>query len=176
MGSVRDGGLAKTMKVFQAIALGIPIVTDKWLIDSAKAGYLYDLSAYKPSVAQQEKDWDFKLERVWATAQTPFKGYSVYFTPTLKKSYTSFREIEQVCTAVGAKVVGRYSKNDKMIALATGVDDPDVEKWLDDEACYQKDLLTTSILRGKLDLQSDEFKIKARPTGAVRRKGPRKST
>lgn len=163
------------MKVFQAIALGVPIVTDKWLFDSAKAGGFYDLSAYKPSVVQQEKDWDFKLERVWGTAQTPLKGYSVYFTPALKKTYTNFREIEQVCYAVGAKVVGRHSKHDKMIVLATDEEDPDAEKLIDnEETCYSKDLLTTSILRGNLDLHSDEFKIK-RPE-AVRKRAPRKST
>ena len=178
MYSVRDGGLAKTMKVIQAIALGIPVVTDKWLSDSAKAECFLDLSSYKPSVAQQEKDWGFNLEKVWGVVQTPFKGYAIYFTPALKKTYTNFREMDRVCQTVGAKVTAkRTSKNDRMIVLATEEDDLDAEKMVEDgETCYHKDLLTTSILRGTLDLDSDEFKIKAKHAGLPRRKGSRKST
>jgi hypothetical protein len=178
MRSVRDGGLVKTMKVFQAIALGVPIVTDKWLTDSAKSDEFLDLTAYKPSIAQQEKDWKFKLENVWGAAQTPFKGYSIYFTPSLKKTYTSFREIDRVCQTVGAKVVAKHtSKNEKMIVLATEEEDPDAEKMIQDgETCYRKDLLTTSILRGTLDLDSDEFKIKQQNAEVPRKRASRKST
>ncbi|KAF2628453.1 hypothetical protein BU25DRAFT_36159 [Macroventuria anomochaeta] len=175
---VRDGGLAKTMKVIQAVALGVPIVTDKWLVESARAEGFLDLSSFKPSVTQQEKEWGFNFEKVWGVAQTPFKGYAVYFTPTLKKTYTNFREMDRVCQTVGAKVTAkRTGKNDKVIVLATEEGDPDAEKMIEDgEICYHKDLLTTSILRGTLDLDSDEFKIKARHAGPLRRKGPRKST
>lgn len=177
MRSVRDGGLVKTMKVFQAIALGVPIVTDKWLTDSAKSDEFLDLTAYKPSIAQQEKDWNFNLENVWGAAQTPFKGYSIYFTPSLKKSYTNFREINRVCQTVGAKVVAKYtSKNEKMIVLATEEEDPDAETLIQDgETCYRKDLLTTSILRGNLDLDSDEFKITLQNTEVPRKRASRKS-
>src|SRR5690242_3474495 len=119
------------MKIFQAIALGIPIVTDKWLLDSAKADDFLDLSSYKPSVAQQEKEWNFSLERVWGTAQTPFKGYCIYFTPALRKTYTNFGEMERVCQTVGAEVITkRVNKTKITIVLATGEDDPDVAKMV----------------------------------------------
>ncbi|XPT01844.1 hypothetical protein M3J09_010970 [Ascochyta lentis] len=175
---VRDVGLAKTMKVIQAIALGIPIVTDRWLSESAKSEAFLDLSSYKPSVAQQEKEWGFDFEKVWGVAQTPFKGYAIYFTPALKKTYTDFRDMDRVCQTVGAKVVAkRTGKSGKVIVLAKEEDDPDADKMIEDgETCYHKDLLTTSILRGTLDLDSDEFKITAKPAGGPRRKGPRKST
>ncbi|KAJ4993326.1 hypothetical protein SVAN01_01301 [Stagonosporopsis vannaccii] len=175
---VRDGELVKTMKIFQAIALGIPVVTDKWLFDSAKAGDFLDLSSYKPSITQQEEEWNFSLDRVWGTAQTPFKGYCIYFTPALRRTYTNFREIERVCQTVGAEVsVKRTNKNRTTIVLAKEEDDPDVAKIVEDgEICYHKDLLTTSILRGKLDLDDYEFKIRAKRAAELRRKGPRKST
>lgn len=165
------------MKVFQAIALGVPIVTDKWLTESAKAEGFLDLSPFKPSVAQQEKDWRFDFEKVWGIAQTPFNGYAIYFTSALKKTYTSFREVDRVCQTAGAKVAAkRSSKNDKIIVLATEEDDTEAAKMIEDgETCYHKDLLTTSILRGNLDLDSDEFKIKSKNAGP-RRKGQRKST
>lgn len=167
------------MKVFQAIALGIPIVTDKWLSDSAKADGFLDLSSYKPAVAQQEKEWGFSLEKVWGTAQTPFKGYCIYFTPTLRKTYTNFREIERVCQTAGAEVTTtkRHSKNNTTIVLAAEEDDSDAARMIEEgETCYHKDLVTTSILRGELDLEVDEFKIGAKQAAPSRRKGPRKST
>lgn len=166
------------MKVIQAIALGVPIVTDKWLIESAKTEDFLDLSSFKPSVAQQEKEWGFDLEKVWGVAQTPFKGYTLYFTPALKKTYTNFREMDRVCQTVGAKVTTkRTAKNEQVIVLAKEEEDPDADKMIEDgEICYHKDLLTTSILRGTLDLDSDEFKIKAKHAGAPRRKGPRTSS
>ncbi|KZM22068.1 uncharacterized protein EKO05_0007859 [Ascochyta rabiei] len=175
---VRDVGLAKTMKVIQAIALGIPIVSDRWLSESAKSEAFLDLSSYKPSVAQQEKDWGFDLEKVWGVAQTPFKGYTIYFTPALRKTYTNFREMDRVCQTVGAKVVSkRTDKSGKIIVLAKEEEDPDADRMVEDgETCYHKDLLTNSILRGTLDLDSDEFKIIAKPASGSRRKGPRKST
>ena len=175
---MRDGALSKTMKVIQAIALGVPIVTDKWLFDSAKADGLLDLSSYKPSVAKQEKEWHFDLAKVWGVAQTPFKSYNVYFTPALKKTYTNFREMDRVCQIVGANVISKRTGNsNKMIVLAKEEDDPDADKMIEEgQTCYHKDLLTTSILRGTLNLESDEFKIKAKPAQGTRRRGPRKST
>jgi hypothetical protein len=165
------------MKLIQAIALGVPIVTDKWLFDSAKTEHFLDLSPYKPSVPEQEKEWGFDLGKVWAEAQTPFNGYAIYFTPALKKTYTNFREMERVCQTAGAKVASkRASKNDKIIVVAKEDEDPDAEKMIeDDETCYAKDLLTTSILRGNLNLDSDEFKIATKSAGGARRKRPRKS-
>lgn len=175
--SIRDGSLSKTMKFIQAIALGVPVVTDKWLTESARADGLLDLASFKPSVAQEEKEWKFNLENVWGIPQTPFKGYAIYFTLALKKTYTNFREMEKACQTLGAKVVPkRNNKNDKIIVLATEEGDPEAEKIIEEgEPCYLKDLLTTSILRGKLDLESDEFKIKVNQAGS-RRKGQKKNT
>jgi hypothetical protein len=164
------------MKVIQAVALGVPIVTDNWLSESARADGLLDLASFKPSVTKQEKDWNFSLEKVWGVPQNPFTGYALYFTPALKKTYTNFHEMEKACQTLSAKLVPkRTSKNDKIIVLAAEDGDSEVDKMIEDgEPCYHKDLLTTSILRGSLDLDSDEFKIKAKQAGP-RRKGQRKS-
>lgn len=174
--SIRDGGLQKTMKVIQAIALGVPIVTDKWLSESARADGLLDLASFKPSVTKQEKDWNFSLEKVWGVPQNPFTGYAFYFTPALKKTYLNFREMEKACQTLSARLVTkRTTRNDKIIALAAEVGDSEADKMIEDgERCYHKDLLTTSILRGSLDLDSDEFKIGARQ-GGPRKKGQKTS-
>ncbi|KAH7386048.1 hypothetical protein BKA66DRAFT_511358 [Pyrenochaeta sp. MPI-SDFR-AT-0127] len=170
---VRDGDLHKTSKVLQSIALGIPIVTDKWLFDSAKAGHFLVPSAYRPSAPMQEKEWKTKLDDILDQPQTPFEGYTIHFTQSLKASYKPFTEIEQVCKAAGAKKVtsGRMDKSGNIIVLARQTDDDEAEKLMQDGVtCYNRDLLTHSIFRGVADLDSKEFKINldTAPAGVLR--------
>lgn len=162
LNSVKDGTLTKTMKLLQSIALGIPIVTDKWLLDSAGAGHFLALSDYQPSAPKQEREWNFELSKVWHKPQSTFEGYSIYFTPSLKSTYSDFTEIDQVCKAVGAKVTKKISDH-RVIVLGKDKGDKEVETLLQEgTTCYTKDLLTMSILRGELVLDSDEFRIKSR--------------
>jgi hypothetical protein len=160
--SVRDGDLYKTSKVLQAVATGTPIVTDKWLIDSAKANQFFSVDAYRPSVPKQEKEWKFKLEDIIGQPQTPFQGYTVHFTSSAHAVYKPFTDIEQVCKAAGAVKVTKkkMDKSDKVIVLALEGEDKEAEKLMQDGiTCYYRHLLPISIFRGTLDLDSDEFKI-----------------
>lgn len=176
------------MKLLQSIALGIPIVCDKWLIDSAKAGHFLPLRPYIPSAPAQEKEWNFSIAQIWNQPQnTLFQRYIIYFTPALKGTYAQFAEIEEVCKAVGARrvVVGKKAAGGKevdaqdTILLAKEDGDEDAVALVESgKTCFSKDFLTNSILRGAVDLESDEFKIKAGPTASEqpKRKGrPRKS-
>ncbi|KAI8943115.1 hypothetical protein NX059_001146 [Plenodomus lindquistii] len=161
---IRDGELAKTPKLLLSIARGIPIVTDKWLMDSAKAGHFLDTNAYIPSAPKQEKEWDIQLDRVIGRPQTPFEGYTIHFTKAVKDTYGAFTEIETVCKAAGAKKTiastARLSKDGMSIVIAINDGDAELEKLLQDGVtCYYKDLIPQSILRGVLDLDSAEFKI-----------------
>ncbi|EMD90552.1 hypothetical protein COCHEDRAFT_1179488 [Bipolaris maydis C5] len=162
---VRDGDLQKKTKVLYAIARGIPIVTDAWLLDSAKEGHLLSLSAYKPSTSKQEEDWGFSFDDVFGQPQTPFEGYTIHFTKNLRGVYESFSEVVAVCKAAGAKNVTSTRMNttgDNIVLANNYEDDPEAQKLIKDGiTCYTKDLFTISIFRGHLDLGSDEFKIKA---------------
>lgn len=182
--SVRDGDLQKKTKVLYAIARGIPIVTDMWLLDSAKEGRMLPLHAYKPSTSKQEAEWKFKLDDVFGQPQTPFEGYTVHFTKSLKAVYESFPEVVAVCKAAGAKNVTSTRMNttgDNIVLANNYDDDPEAQKLIKDGvACYTKDLFTYSIFRGFIDLESDEFKIKAPDSESTpskeKRKRGRKST
>ncbi|KAF1833409.1 hypothetical protein BDW02DRAFT_527719 [Decorospora gaudefroyi] len=165
---VRDGDLPKKSKVLHAIARGTPIVTDKWLLDSAKAGRFLSLSAYKLSAPKQEREWKFKLDDIFGQPQTPFEGYTIHFTKSLKAFYSPFNEIEAVCKAAGAKSVtsARMNKTGDVIVLAMGEDDTEAQKLIQDGVkCYTRDLITFSIVRGAFNLDSDEFKIGATAVG-----------
>jgi hypothetical protein len=162
--SVRDGDLYKTSKVLQAVATGTPIVTDKWLTDSAKANQFLSVDAYRPFVPKQEKEWKFKLDDIFGQPQTPFEGYTIHFTTSAHALYKPFTEIEQVCKAAGAVKVTKkkMDKSGKVIVLAVEGEDKEAEKLMQDGiTCYYRHLLPMSIFRGTLDLDSDEFKISA---------------
>lgn len=167
LASVRDGDLHKTSKVLQAVATGTPIVTDKWLTDSAKANRFLAVDAYRPSAPKQEKEWKFKLDNIISQPQTPFDDYTVHFTTSAHAVYKPFTDIEQVCKAAGAVKVTKkkMDKSDKVIVLAVEGEDKEAEKLMQDGiTCYYRHLLPMSIFRGTLDLDSDEFKIGAGDT------------
>ncbi|USP78160.1 hypothetical protein yc1106_05434 [Curvularia clavata] len=180
---VRDGELQKKTKVLYAIARGIPIVTDMWLLDSAKEGRILPLSGYKPSTSKQEAEWKFTFDNVFGQPQTPFEGYNIHFTKSLKAVYESFSEVAAVCKAAGANNVTstRMNTTGDNIVLANNYDDDlEAQKLMKDGVtCYTKDLFTYSIFRGSVDLESDEFKIKApddsTPSKEKKKRG-RKST
>jgi hypothetical protein len=174
--SVRDGELHKTPKILLAIANGTPIVTDKWLTDSAKAGHFLSVRAYTPSVPKQEKDWNFNLISVAGQPQKVFEGYTVHFTTSLYSAYKTFAEIEQVCKAAGAAKVTKkkIDKSDKVIVLAAE-EGAEVEKLMQDGiVCYNRELLPISILRGSLDLDSDEFRLIAAAASNAQETKPKK--
>jgi hypothetical protein len=160
------------MKLLLCIALGIPIVTDTWLMQSAKKKHLLELEAFTPKVPDQEREWGFSLADVWGKPHRQiFNGFTVYFTPALKDSYSSFEEMETVCKTVGCpRVIHKQAKlikdkKDKdgndIIFLGQDTDDPDCAALLKNGyTVYARDFLSTSILRGEINLDSDEFKIK----------------
>lgn len=160
--SVRDGDLTKTSKLLVAIARGIPIVTDKWLFDSAKAGHFLATADYIPSAPKQEQEWNIKLSQIIGHPKTPFQGYTIHFTSSLKAAYKPFADIEHVCKAAGAKKITstRMERSRDIVVLAKDEQDPDVIKLMQEGiTCYSRDLITQSILRGSVDLQSAEFQI-----------------
>ncbi|KAF2203219.1 hypothetical protein GQ43DRAFT_470171 [Delitschia confertaspora ATCC 74209] len=170
---VRPKPLHKSLKVLLAVALGVPIVTDNWLIDSTRKGHFLAPEDYIPNVPDQEKLWSFSMSAIWGQPQNHLlSGQTVYFTPALAATYKPFSEIEKVCKAVGAKQVRQpkalkdykvYDDDDDCIVLAVEQDDEHAIALAEDlHTCYHRDFLTTSILRGHFDFNGDEFQI--RPT------------
>ncbi|KAF2851726.1 hypothetical protein T440DRAFT_422351 [Plenodomus tracheiphilus IPT5] len=177
---VRDGELLKTPKLLLAIARGTPIVTDKWLLESAKAGHFLNTASYIPIAPKQEKEWNIQLDQILCQPQTPFTGYTIHFTKSLKATYNAFAEMEHVCKAAGAKktttTLPRGETGGNSIVLAKDEGDAEMDKLVQDGiTCYHKDLITQSILRGVLDLDSAEFKIETHDTPKDKKKKRQKS-
>ena len=167
---VGDNHLKKTSKLLLSIALGKPIVTDAWVIQSSKAEKLLDTDPFVPDDPEREEEWGFTLREANSrnNRRSLFSGKILYFTPALKKEYgSSFKEIEGLMKVVGAdhvisKPPRELDEDDGPNIIAVGLEhgDLDVVGLLEHKrTCFNKDLLSLSILRGKLDLESDEFRI-----------------
>ena len=122
-------------------------------MESAQTGRFLPLDLYKPR----------DLEAVWKIPQDRlFKGYTIYFTPTLKTHYgKAFGDMEKLCKAVGARRVVSKKPGGKedadTIYLAEAEGDPHVAALRDlGHTCYTKDFLTHSILAGSADLSNKE--------------------
>lgn len=168
------------------MAIGIPIVTEKWLSDSAKRKQFLSQHNYIPSNPEQEDEWNYSLRRIWSQKQPDlFKGYTIYFTPALKQLYDSFKDIEYLCKLAGARRTmskpGREVMvvDDQTILLGLAEKDPDSKNLVGrDFTCFSKDFLTFAIMRGEANVESDEFKITATsdtPKQTKRTGRPRKS-
>ncbi|KAL5392191.1 hypothetical protein DPSP01_000709 [Paraphaeosphaeria sporulosa] len=155
---IKVGPILKTPKLLQAVARGTPIVTDKWLTDSALTGRFLPLELYIPP----------DLSPVWTIPQSRLlESYTIFFTPALKANYkTAFASIEKLCKAVGARRVvskkpgGKDLYEQDAIFLAEAEGDKDVPALLEaGHMCYTKDFLTHSIVVGEVDLANEEFRV-----------------
>lgn len=166
---VGKGKMAKTAKLLLAVGLRHTIVTDEWVTASCKAGHLLDPTAYFPHEPTKEKEWlgDAHPGLLWTVQQRRqrvFKGFRLFFTPQLRKEYgQGFSDLRHICLVMGAQeIVSRAAATEKqkddVIALASANNDPEVKKLGRSKVkCYGKDLISASILRGRLDLDSAEF-------------------
>ncbi|KAI9880514.1 MAG: hypothetical protein M1830_002554 [Pleopsidium flavum] len=165
---VGPGELRKTGKLLLAVASGKDVVKDRWLIDSARQGRLLVPTLYLAEDPDREVEWGVKLEDSIARGKVgvkPFAGWTIYFTPTLKKELGSgFLELKEIALLVGAnavhpKIPKGTKHSPKTLVLAS---EHDNDASVLEEAgwsCYSKDVISLSILRGRFDYESEEFKI-----------------
>jgi len=154
---VGAGELKTTAKLLMALLLRKEIVTDSWVVDSEKAGYLLQTAYYLPHALAPTKDIDRSLL---------FKGKNVYFTPAVKKSYgESFSDICTIVRAAGATGAGsepsrNFKEELEVIALGLADGDNDVPVLQGKNiTVYKKDLISSSILEGELKTDDDDLVI-----------------
>jgi hypothetical protein len=165
---VGKGPLKKTSNVIIAISSGKPIVSEAWALDSAKQKKLLAPIQYLASNSCEESGWGIKLEEALERGEKalkPLDGYTILISPALKKQLgKSFEDIKLIATHGGASSVqSRHPTAKDRIGKALIIslpDDPQLSTLSKDGwTCYTKDLVTMSVLRSALDLESDEFVI-----------------
>lgn len=177
---VGKGELKKTAKVISAIASGKPIVTEDWAKECATVRRLLEPAPYLASHPRHKREWGITLAEAIELGKQglkPLADYLVLITPALKKQLGSaFEEVKQIAEIGGAtKVTARppTSRDQQSTTLVVATDDdPRLVQLLQDRwRCYTKDLITMSVLRSALDLESDEFLIGKEADVAGNRQG-----
>ena len=162
--------LKKTSKIILAVLLGKDIVTDSWVTDSVKGNDLLSLVPYIARDPEKETEWGISLEQAIFRGKKGLKvlqDYTVHFTPSVKKELgkNGFDELKEIVKCAGAKSVSSTlpkkspEKAPSAIVVATHDDTGMAELQKLGWRAYVKDIISLSVLRGKLDLESDEFLI-----------------
>lgn len=105
------------------------------------------------------------------------QDYTILFTPSAKKELgkSGFDELKEIAKCAGAKGVsstlpkkGPETTSTIVVATHDNTEMAELQKlgW----KAYAKDIISLSILRGKLDLESDEFLVKEEKKESRKRK------
>ena len=169
---VGQNELKRTSKLLVAIAASKPVVTDAWVTASVKQGSLQPVEKFYP---QKQLSWGYNPAN-FADRSNLFDGKTIHVTPALRKFWgpNGFRDIETLGRTMGAeRVVTKKVKgneDEETVFLGMEEDDEDCEALLEeDNTCYTKDLLPYAALRGRVDLNHDEFQIGRQQTKATKR-------
>lgn len=161
--------LKRTSNLITAVACGKHIVTDNWVVDSAKQGKLLDAKDYEAADPEREQEWGTTLSDAIKRGRHGVRAlndWTIHLTPNAKaKLGKGFSELKQICLQAGAKsvqaTIPKKGPQELPRTLAIAIEeDKDLELlrangWHP----YSKEIITYSVLRGSLDLSSDEFSI-----------------
>jgi len=170
--------LKKTSKLIMAVLLGKEIVTDDWVIESAKAGKVLDIGQYLARDEEKEKEWGISLDKAIERGKhgvKAFEGWTIAFTQAAKKDVgkSGFDELRDIALHAGAKSVSSAlptkepdgSPSTMIIAV---LNDPSITTLKDGWRCFTRGIIGLTVLRGELDISSDEFEVKQGPVGAAK--------
>lgn len=165
---VGKGGLKKTGKFILAVMLGKEVITDDWVIDSAKKGKLQEIGQYIARDEEREQEWGVDLEQAIKRGKQGLRvlqDWTVVFTPSAKKEVgkSGLSELHEIVTFAGAKSVSgsipKKGPEDMPLTLVIGtqedINTPALQTW----KVYARDILSLSVLRGNLDIDSEEFLV-----------------
>jgi len=158
------------MKTLKAVALGIPIIDDKWVAASMVEMKPVEHMLYLARDSVTEKKW--KVPQSWSSGSAPLEilaGKCVYITPTVRKQYgNEWKNFVPLLRMLGAKDCASYPAHnvprddEEWVVIGQDREDPDAYELHDEMfEVYTKDLISWSILRGSLSLKTEEFRIKS---------------
>ena len=165
---VSKGELKKTSKLIMAIMLGKTVITDDWVTESARCNKIQSIEKYLAQDPEREDEWGFNISEAVDRGRQGLKilqDWAVIFTASAKKEVGKggFSDLKEIATHAGAKSVSAtLPKNSPAelpftLVIGTGedVDSPALGKW----KCYTRDIIGLSVLRGRLEIDSEEFLI-----------------
>lgn len=173
--------LKKTSKLILAVLLGKDIITDSWVTDSVKRDDLLSVEDYSARDLTKEAEWGISLDKAIDRGKRGFKvlqDQTIVFTPSVKKELgrNGFDELKEIVKCAGARGVSSAlpkktpEETSSTLVVATHDSTEVAELQALGWRAYAKDIISLSILRGKLDLGSDEFLIKEQKKESRKRK------
>lgn len=173
------GEVKRTSNLILTVLRGKAVVTDQWVIQSATSKKLLDTTDFIPESPARAKDWGTSLGDAICRGRRglkPLEGWTINFTPNLKKELNkNWSELKDICLAAGADAVQamipRKTPRElgSTVVVVAAANDPD-EAALEERGwkMFSKEIITYSVLRGKLDADSDEFLMKSTKKGVAR--------
>ncbi|MCJ1346872.1 hypothetical protein MMC31_005091 [Peltigera leucophlebia] len=168
---VGKGELKKTGSLVLAVISGKEVITDDWISTSISKGELLDPRSFLAHDPTKEAEWKIDLSEAIERGRRgikPFLNISCFFTSAAKKDLgKGFTDLKIIAIHAGAKSVqasiprkpNQLGDKSKTIIIAAQ-DDGELSAL--EEAgwrCFNKDIITLSVLRGTVDVESNEFLI-----------------
>ena len=174
----RGAELKKTSNLILAVASGKEIITDDWISQSATKGEVLDPEGFLASDPKREEQWGITLSDAIERGRQgvkPLLGYTIHFTLSVKQELgKGFTDLKEIAVFAGAEciktVVPRKSSDKSPMTMVIAADDDKDLPLLEEKSwkSYSKEIITLSVLRGHLDLDSDEFRVSSQ---AVKQSG-----
>ncbi len=170
---VGKGPFKRTSKLIIAVARGIDIVTEEWIIETQRRGSFPAVDEFLPRDPSHERIRDFNLKEAMQRGKLGLthilSGTTVFLTKRIRTDLGKLeRELSQVATVLGADSVQRrlpalkdkekYAEHEVLIIGAEN-DPQGTQVGRLGQKLYNKDILTMAVLRGKLERSSAEFLI-----------------
>ncbi|KAL9633482.1 MAG: hypothetical protein Q9164_004672 [Protoblastenia rupestris] len=166
---IGKGELKKTSKMIMATLFGKQIITDDWVVESARAKRLLETHQYLAKDKKKEAEWgaylDEAIER-GTRGVKPFQGWTIAFTQTAKKDAGEggFDELKELAIMAGAKQVSgampkKSAEETPNTLIIASINDPSLAQFKSGWRCFVREIIGISILRGILDTSSDEFLV-----------------
>lgn len=165
---VGKGELKKTSKLIMAIMLGKEVITDDWVTESARCNEIQNFEEHLAQDPGREQEWGFNIREAVERGRQGLEilqEWTVIFTASAKKEVgkSGFSDLKEIATYAGAKSVSttlpKKSPEELPFTLVIGtvadVDSPTLAKW----KCYTRDIIGLSVLRGRLEIDSEGFLI-----------------
>lgn len=182
---IGNSDLKKTGNLVLAVMSGKQVITKDWVVQSVAKGELLDPNGFLARDPVKEAEWETDLDEAIKRGKQgvkPFLDFTVFFTPAAKKELgTGFTELKDIAIHAGAKSVqatlprkSSLAQAPKTIVIALPGDSDLLALEEGGWRSFNKDIVTLSVLRGSVNVNSDEFLVrhqdKNRTVASKRRK------
>ena len=160
--------LKKTAKLIIAIAQGMDVVHERWVVESRRKNFLLDIIPFVPQDDVHESEWGFTLVDAITRGkegivQELLQDITVHTTKDFER-FPAAEQLPSVVKALGGKYISSslplgMSSTQNCLILGIRQDSQAVEVQQIGHKLFDKDLIILGAFRGKIDTETPEFEI-----------------